>query len=276
VDFEVEKIRRDARILTIYEGTSEIQQSIIGLFRMRETVRSKGRFYTQMADEVESFADAGGPFVARAARFLADAAQSAFKAKLMRQQHVSFEFATAMADVETAVALSRAAAKKDDELLKAQARVWGAQVAMGVPVRLLSALSASSSLAAEELVRLQKVADLDGAVALQAVPGVPATTPITPRSAAVDTRRSSPGCSGSFARTSPASTVSLTAMGVVFMGWGEGGASRSNEGSSRDVAPVVFARSGGVAVSAGPAPGAAEGADTGGSPPRVRRSVTRS
>ena len=168
VDFEVEKIRRDARILTIYEGTSEIQQSIIGLFRMRETVRSKGRFYTEMAAEVEPFEDAGGPAVARAARFLADAAQCAFRAKLMRQQHVSFEFATAMADVETAVALSRAAARKDDELLKAQARLWGAQVALAVPSRILSALSASSALGADELARLQRVADLDGAVALQA------------------------------------------------------------------------------------------------------------
>jgi alkylation response protein AidB-like acyl-CoA dehydrogenase len=168
VDFEVEKIRRDARILTIYEGTSEIQQSIIGLLRMRETVRSKGRFYTDMADEVEGNADAGGPATAKAARFLAEAAQSAFKAKLMRQQHVSFEFATAMADVETAVALSRAAAKKDDELLRAQARLWGAQVAMAVPTRILSALSASSSLAPDALARLQQVGDLEGAVALQA------------------------------------------------------------------------------------------------------------
>ena len=30
VDFEVEKIRRDARILTIYEGTSEVQKILIG------------------------------------------------------------------------------------------------------------------------------------------------------------------------------------------------------------------------------------------------------
>ena len=168
VDFEVEKIRRDARILTIYEGTSEIQQSIIGLFRMRETVRSKGRFYTDMADQVQACSDAGGPAVARTARFLADAAQSAFRAKLMRQQHVSFEFATAMADVETAVALSRAAATKSDELLKAQARLWGAQVALGVPTRILSVLTASGSLAAEELARLRSVGDLEGALALQA------------------------------------------------------------------------------------------------------------
>ena len=43
VEFEVEKIRRDARILRIYEGTSEILQNIVGLYRMRESVRSKGR-----------------------------------------------------------------------------------------------------------------------------------------------------------------------------------------------------------------------------------------
>jgi alkylation response protein AidB-like acyl-CoA dehydrogenase len=168
VDFEVEKIRRDARILTIYEGTSEIQQSIIGLFRMRETVRSKGKFYTEMADEVQAYTDAGGPAVARAARFLADSAQAAFKAKLMRQQHVSFEFATSMTEVETAVALSRAATRKGDELLKAQARVWGAQVALSVPTRILSALTASNALGAEDLARLRAAGDLDGAIALQA------------------------------------------------------------------------------------------------------------
>ena len=168
VDFEVEKIRRDARILTIYEGTSEIQQSIINIFRMRETVRSKGRFYENMAAEVEPFADAGGPAVARAARFLADAAQVAFRAKLVRQQHVAFEFATAMTEVETAVALARAATVKHDDLLKAQSRIWASQVAMGVPVRVLSAMSGAGGVAPEDLARLQREGDLDGAVALQA------------------------------------------------------------------------------------------------------------
>lgn len=38
VDYEVEKIRRDARILRIYEGTSEIQQNIISIFRLRENL----------------------------------------------------------------------------------------------------------------------------------------------------------------------------------------------------------------------------------------------
>ncbi len=167
VDFEVEKIRRDARILTIYEGTSEIQQSIIGIFRMREAVRSKGQFYTRMADDVEVFADAGGPAVARAARFLADASQTAFRAKLVRQQHVAFEFATAMADVETAVALSRAAGRTGDDLLNAQSRIWASQVALAVPARILAALSASDRLAADDFSRLRQLGDLDGAIALQ-------------------------------------------------------------------------------------------------------------
>jgi hypothetical protein len=117
---------------------------------------------------VEGLEDAGGSFVARAARFLADAAQVAFRAKLVRQQHVAFEFATAMTEVETAVALSQAAAKKDEELLKAQARLWGAQVALSVPTRILAALSASKGLSAEEMCRLQQLGDLNGAIALQA------------------------------------------------------------------------------------------------------------
>jgi alkylation response protein AidB-like acyl-CoA dehydrogenase len=168
VDFEVEKIRRDARILTIYEGTSEIQQSIINIFRMREIVRSKGRFYEDMAASVEPFADAGGPAAARATRFLADAAQVAFRAKLVRQQHVAFEFATAMTEVETAVALAKAAAHKDDDLLKAQSRLWASQVALGAPARVLAAMSAAGGASSEDLARLQREGDLDGAIALQA------------------------------------------------------------------------------------------------------------
>ncbi len=49
-EYEVEKIKRDVKILTIYEGTSEIQRNIISLFRTRETVRSKGGFYRAKAE----------------------------------------------------------------------------------------------------------------------------------------------------------------------------------------------------------------------------------
>jgi hypothetical protein len=135
---------------------------------MRETVRSKGRFYQDMAAGVEALEDAGGPAVARAARFLADAAQVAFRAKLVRQQHVAFEFATAMTEVETAAALARAAAARNNDLMKAQSRLWASQVTMSVPARVLAALSAAGGVAADDFARLLREGDLDGGVALQA------------------------------------------------------------------------------------------------------------
>ena len=168
VDFEVEKIRRDARILRIYEGTSEIMQNIIGVFRMRQNVKSKGQFYNRMAAEVERFGDAGGPAAAKAARFLSEAVNLAFQEKLIRQQHALFEFATAMADVETAIALVRAAGTKGDPLLKAQARVWASEVAVCVPVRILKLFSAAEAVGRDEFETLSRSADLNGGIAMQA------------------------------------------------------------------------------------------------------------
>ncbi len=168
VDFEVEKIRRDARILRIYEGTSEIMQNIIGVFRMRRSVQSKGRFYGDMAASVEGFADAGGPAVAHAARFLSDAVNLAFREKLIKQQHALFECATSMTEVETAVALTRAAARSGSELMKAQARVWASEVAVSVSTRLLKLFSASGVLAPEKFEQLNQSADLPGAIGLSA------------------------------------------------------------------------------------------------------------
>jgi alkylation response protein AidB-like acyl-CoA dehydrogenase len=168
VDYEVEKIRRDARILKIYEGTSEIQQNIIGVFRMRENVRSKGKFYTGMANEAEGWADAGGPIVARVARFLSEATIAAFRAKLTHQQHAVFEFATAMTEVETAVALARAAAKSGDALMLAQARVWSSDIALSVPARLLKVMAQAGTIEPAEFARLAELGDLAQAIRDQA------------------------------------------------------------------------------------------------------------
>jgi len=143
VEFEVEKIRRDARILRIYEGTTEILQNIVGLYRMRESVRSKGSFYDAMADQVEPFADAGGPAAATAARFLSTALDVLFHEKLSRQQHAMMECAMAIVEVETAVALVRAAGISGDALLHAQSRVYASDVAVSVPTRIVKLFSAA-------------------------------------------------------------------------------------------------------------------------------------
>lgn len=167
VEYEVEKIRRDARILRIYEGTSEILQNIVGVYRMRDAVRSKGAWYGEMAEQVEPFANAGGPAVAKTARFLSIALDLMFHRKLGRQQHALFEAATSIVEVETAVALVRAAGMSDDPLLEAQARVWASDVALSVPTRIVKLLSAASVLEPAQFEELVKAADLPGAIVLQ-------------------------------------------------------------------------------------------------------------
>jgi alkylation response protein AidB-like acyl-CoA dehydrogenase len=166
-EYEVEKIKRDVRILTIYEGTSEIQQNIIGVFRMRQNVKSKGAFYNDMADEVKGLDTVGGPAVAQAARFLSECTIAAFRNKLTRKQHAVFEMATAMSEVETAVALTKAAAKCNDDLMKAQARIWAAEVALSVPVRLLKLFAGSGLIDDEKMKAFIESADLPGAIARQ-------------------------------------------------------------------------------------------------------------
>ena len=160
VEFEVEKIRRDARILRIYEGTSEILQNIVGLFRMRESVRSKGAFYGAIADQAEPFTDSGGRAVAQAARFLSAALDQLFRKKLASQQHALMESATAIVELETAAALVRSAGMSGDDVLKAQARVCASDVAISIPVRLLKLFSSAG-------VSFDSAPDLSAALALQ-------------------------------------------------------------------------------------------------------------
>jgi len=164
VEFEVEKVRRDARILRIYEGTTEILQNIVGLYRMRESVRSKGAFYGAMADQVEPFADAGGPAAAQTARFLSTALDLLFRRKLTSQQHVLMECASAIVELEVAVALVRAAGISGDALVQAQARVYASDVAVSVPVRIVKLFrTAGVDLELPDVFTLQsgRMADLD-------------------------------------------------------------------------------------------------------------------
>ncbi len=167
VEFEVEKIRRDARILRIYEGTSEILQNIVGIFRMRESVRSKGAYYGALADQVEPFAEAGGPAIAKTARFLSTALDVLFRRKLANQQHALMESATAIVEVETAAALVRSAGMSGDDLMKAQARVCASDVAVSVPARLLKLFSAANVLDPSAFEELEAAADLHASMALQ-------------------------------------------------------------------------------------------------------------
>ncbi len=140
-EYEVEKIKRDAKILPIYEGTSEIQRNIISLYRMRSTVRSKGEFYEQMAVAMDELPEeVGGTLIADAMRTLNQIIFEARKKKLTRSQYVMFQLADMMTWCEVGEALcSKAASYQGDggrsaDFLAACARLFAREAVVKVYV----------------------------------------------------------------------------------------------------------------------------------------------
>jgi len=142
-EYEVEKIKRDVRITTIYEGTSEIQQNIIYLFRWRTTIKSKGEFYRGLAEEMHLLSKQSGlessAIIAQAVALLNDLIFFAHNNKLTRQQHVQFLLADMISWTEVAMALARKTvehikrAESDSDKLKSILRIFVAET-----VRLVS------------------------------------------------------------------------------------------------------------------------------------------
>lgn len=130
-EYEVEKIKRDVKILPIYEGTSEIQRSIISMFRMRETVRSKGGFYLKMAEGLDRLSEeCAGPLLARTIRVTNEVILGARKHKLTKSQYVMFLLADMMTWCEVGSALCHKAAlytgdgSRSREFMNAAARLF--------------------------------------------------------------------------------------------------------------------------------------------------------
>jgi len=151
-EYVVEKIKRDVRITTIYEGTSEIQQSIIYLYRFRQVLRSKGAFYRDAARAVRDLGpDVAADLVADAAEALASVLQTFHQAKLSREQDIQFALADHIAEVEHAMAFCRRAAGQGPAL-RAACRLFAADVAARLAtaaVRLLASSTAGDGAIAE-------------------------------------------------------------------------------------------------------------------------------
>lgn len=116
-EYEIEKIKRDVRITTIYEGTSEIQQMIIGTYRWRSTIRSKGAFYAGLAEDLNAVHEKCDTVMAdeyaKCAQALNTLIQVLHKARKMKHQHVLFELSDLITWVETGAALAKKAAQPD-------------------------------------------------------------------------------------------------------------------------------------------------------------------
>ena len=113
-EYMVEKIRRDVRITTIYEGTSEIMEMTIARDRWQSHLKTRGRYYHDEAAALEalhaSSPTVGAGMVAVATHALAELLERARAQRLTRHQHVLFRLGELIAWVEGAGALARRAA----------------------------------------------------------------------------------------------------------------------------------------------------------------------
>jgi alkylation response protein AidB-like acyl-CoA dehydrogenase len=121
----VEKISRDVRITTIYEGTSEIMEMTISRDRWQSHLKTRGQYYHQCASELEALharhANVGADIAALAAHALAEVMEKARIARLTRYQHILLRLGELIAYAECAGSLSRRAALLADGKLNEKA-----------------------------------------------------------------------------------------------------------------------------------------------------------
>ncbi len=152
-EFEVEKIKRDVKITCIYEGTSEILQSIISTFRWKKTRKSKGGYYMSISSEMEEMAnsmdDAGCRFYGLAAKALNAAIMLVNDNRLTKQQYIMFALSDMMTYVEVGASMARKAMKLVEtgdsgvEKIKAMSRLFASDTAQLVAQNILKVLKGS-------------------------------------------------------------------------------------------------------------------------------------
>jgi alkylation response protein AidB-like acyl-CoA dehydrogenase len=124
-EFMVEKIRRDVRITTIYEGTSEIMEMTIARDRWQEHIKTRGRHYHDRASEMEALHDhlpgIGADTAALGLHALAEVLERARLGRLTRNQHVLLQLGQLIARAEGAAALARRAARAEEGRLNPKA-----------------------------------------------------------------------------------------------------------------------------------------------------------
>ncbi len=148
-EYQVEKWKRDVRITTIYEGTSEIMEMTISRDRWQQHLKTRGQHYHDKAKDLEALharrPSVGAGAAALALHALAALLERCRVARLTRHQHVLLRIGELVARVEGAAALVRRAVRAADgalderadarfrpEALAAVSRVCGREAALDV------------------------------------------------------------------------------------------------------------------------------------------------
>jgi alkylation response protein AidB-like acyl-CoA dehydrogenase len=114
-EYLVEKIKRDVKITTIYEGTTEIMEMTIGRDRWQTHLKTRGQHYHEQARAMEALhvqqPSVGANVAALALHALAEVMEKARVARLTRHQHILLRLGELIAYVECAGCLCRRTAR---------------------------------------------------------------------------------------------------------------------------------------------------------------------
>ena len=123
-EYMVEKIRRDARITRIYEGTSEIMEMTICRDRWQTHLKTHGQFYHDLARQLEELHRQndrlGAQTISYCLHGLAELLEVARSQRLTRHQHILFRLGELIAHAEGAASLARRAARASQGTLNAK------------------------------------------------------------------------------------------------------------------------------------------------------------
>lgn len=142
-EYCVEKIKRDIRITTIYEGTSEIMEWTIARDRWQQHLKTRGQHYHEWATKLEDFfqscSDTGLGVASIALRTLGTLLERCRVDRLTRNQHLLFRLGELIAFAETAAIFSTRVSKQpstaisiDNDTQKALARIHAREAAFKV------------------------------------------------------------------------------------------------------------------------------------------------
>jgi alkylation response protein AidB-like acyl-CoA dehydrogenase len=148
-EYMVEKYKRDVRITTIYEGTSEILEMTIARDRWQLHLKTRGQYYADRAKEFDALhaknPNVGGQLAAQGLRAMGELLERCRAARLTRHQHVLLRLGELIAWAECAGALAKRAAgaaagtlneksdrRFDAPTLAALARIYAREAALKV------------------------------------------------------------------------------------------------------------------------------------------------
>ncbi|HEY3929257.1 MAG TPA: acyl-CoA dehydrogenase family protein [Candidatus Koribacter sp.] len=184
-EYMVEKIKRDVRITTIYEGTSEIMEMTISRDRWQLHLKTRGRYYHDLANEAEALharnAHVGADSAALALHALAEILERARALRLTRHQHVLLRLGELISYAESAAGLARRAARAAEghlhekasdrfsaDVLAALARVFAREALLKVVQDGARWIAGSAQMNAAEMMAFETSLNLPAALRAQA------------------------------------------------------------------------------------------------------------